>query len=110
MSKADSLFNKKLRQGRGVVENAFGTLKFTFRELLVKSELQVIFLPDVITCCAILHNTLLGQSHEDVERLLEVLRIEGLEEDPEDDPHVPVEAAEGVWEDCGLPEGTEKRR
>ena len=107
---ADSLFNKKLRRGRGVVENAFGILKLTFRELLVKSELQVTFLPDVITCCAILHNTLLRQSHEDIERLLEVLRMEGLDEDPEDDLPVPVEANEGIREDCGLPEGTDKRR
>jgi hypothetical protein len=62
----DTLFNKKLRRGRIVVENAFGILKQTFRELLVKSELQAAFLPNVITCCAILHNVFLGQSHEDV--------------------------------------------
>jgi hypothetical protein len=31
----------------------------------------------VILCCAILHNMLLGQSHEDVEQLLEVLQLEG---------------------------------
>jgi hypothetical protein len=70
---ADELFNKKLRRGRGVVENAFGILKQTFRELLVKSELQVAFRPDVILYCVILHNVLLGQSHEEIEQLLEVL-------------------------------------
>ena len=56
----DSLFNKKLRKGRSVVENAFGILKQTFRDLLTKSDLDVVFLPDVILCCAILHNMLLG--------------------------------------------------
>jgi hypothetical protein len=71
------LFNRKLRRGCCVVENAFGLLKQTFRELLGKSSLQVTFLPDVILCCAILHNMLLGQSHEDVEQLLEVLQLEG---------------------------------
>lgn len=57
---AETLFNKKLRRGRCVVENAFGILKQTFRELLQKSDLSVTFLPDVIISCAILHNVLLG--------------------------------------------------
>ena len=79
LSLAKSLFNKKLRKGRCVVENAFGILKSTFWELLTKSDLHVAFLPDVILACAILHNMLLGQSHEDVENLLHVLRAEGLD-------------------------------
>ena len=79
LSLAESLFNKKLRKGRCVVENSFGILKSTFRELLTKSDLHVAFLPDVILACAILHNMLLGQSHEDVENLLHVLRAEGLD-------------------------------
>jgi hypothetical protein len=73
----EHLFNRKLRCGRCVVENAFGLFKQTFRELLNKSLLRVTFLLDVILCCAILHNVLLGQSHEDVEQLLEVLQLEG---------------------------------
>jgi hypothetical protein len=73
-----TLFNHRLKRGRCVVENAFGILKQTFRELLGKSELTVTFLPDVIVCCAILHNILLAQSREDVEHLLHVLRQEGL--------------------------------
>jgi hypothetical protein len=74
----ERLFNRKLLRGRCVIENAFGILKQTFRELLRKSELPVIFLPNVISACAILHNVLLGQSHDEVERLLGVLRKEGL--------------------------------
>ena len=76
----DTYFNRKLNRGCGVVENTFGILKQMFRELLGKSELLVTFLPDVIICCAILHNMLLLQSHEEVERLLQVLRTEGLPE------------------------------
>jgi len=94
MPVADTSFNKKLRRGRGVVENAFGILKQTFRELLVKSELQVTFLPDVITCCAILHNVLLGQSHEEVERLLQVLRVEGLDDDETEEAAAVAEVVE----------------
>ena len=62
LSVAEALFNKKLRRGRCVVENAFGILKQTFCKLLTKSYLHVAFLPDVILACAILHNVLLGQS------------------------------------------------
>ena len=58
------------------MENAFGFLKQTYRELRSKSNLHVTFLPDVVVCCAILHNILLKQIHHDVERLLEVLRRE----------------------------------
>lgn len=82
---AESLYNRRLRRGRCVVENAFGILKQTFRELLQKSDLSVTFLPDVILACAILHNVLLGQSHEEVEELLQVLRVEGLEGEVFDD-------------------------
>ena len=85
LSLAEELFNRRLRRGRCVVENAFGILKQTFRELLVKSQLHITFLPDVIVSCAILHNVLLGQSHEDVEQLLEVLRTEGLHGEVIDD-------------------------
>jgi hypothetical protein len=45
----ETLFNMKLQRGHCVVENAFGILKQTFRELLVKFELDFVFLPDVIT-------------------------------------------------------------
>jgi hypothetical protein len=91
LSLLETLFNWKLRKGRCVVKNAFGILKQTFRELLVKSELDVVFLPDVITCCAILHNILLGQSHNKVEQFMQVLWREGLEGDVTDDEAEPIE-------------------
>lgn len=87
MSIANALFNRRLSRGRGVVENAFALLKQSFRELHLKSDLNVNFFPDVVCACAILHNVLLQQSHEDVERLLEVLRseahVEGQTSNPE---------------------------
>jgi len=60
------------------VENTFGMLKYTFRGLLTKPNLDVVFLPNVILCCAVLHNILLDHSHNEVERLFQQLRIEGL--------------------------------
>ena len=78
---ADTLFNRKLSKGRAVVENAFALLKMTFRELHTKLDLSVTFLPDVVICCAILHNILLEETHKDVEHLLEVLRTDVAQED-----------------------------
>lgn len=60
LSVSKLLFNRKLRYGRCVVENAFGILKQCFCELLNKSNLHLAFLPDDILYCAILHNMLLG--------------------------------------------------
>jgi hypothetical protein len=91
LSVLETLFNRKLRKGCCVVENVFGILKQTFRELLVKSKLEVIFLPDVITCCAILHNILMGQSHNKVEQLMQVLWHEGLEGNVTNDDAEPLE-------------------
>jgi len=106
---AESLFNRKLNRGRGVVENAFNILKQTFRELLLKSDLQVIFMPDVIFCCALLHNILLGQTNKEVERLLQVLRIEGLSrEDVPEDVELAVEV-EPVSDDVALARGIAKQ-
>jgi hypothetical protein len=55
-----AVFNRHLRAGRCVVENAFGILKQTWRELLMKSDQTVAFMPDLIAACCILHNILLG--------------------------------------------------
>lgn len=59
-----------------MVENAFALLKLSFWKVHGKCELDVSIVPDVVTCCAILHNLLLKESHEDVERLLEVVHNE----------------------------------
>jgi hypothetical protein len=91
LSALETLFNRKLRKGKSIVENDFGILKQTFRELLVKSELDIVFLPDMITCCAILHNVLLRQSYNEVEQFMQVLRREGLEGDVIDDDGEPAE-------------------
>jgi hypothetical protein len=105
----ERLYNKKLRTGRCIVENAFGILKQTFRELLVKSDLHVVFLPDVITCCAILHNVLLGQSHDEVEHLMQVLRNEGLNGEVVDEDIEPPEVDPGEVNNVVALEGDEQR-
>ena len=93
LSLAKELFNRRLRRGRCVVENDVGILKQAFRELLVKSQLHITFLSDVIICCAILHNVLLGKSYKEVEELLDVLRREGLEGEVIDEGIAPADGA-----------------
>ena len=110
MPVADRLFNKKLRRGCCVVENAFGILKQSFRELFVKSDLQVTFLPNVIMCCAILHNLVLGQSTTEVERFLHVLCTEGMEEHAGEEGVTAADFREEPQIECALPHGIEKRR
>lgn len=107
---AEELFNRRLRRGRCVVENAFGILKQTFRELLVKSQLHVTFLPDVITACAILHNVLLGQSVDEVEQLLNVLRTEGFEGEVIDDEGGQADDGQAEGDDVVIARGSEVRR
>lgn len=82
----EALFNRKLSRARSVVENAFGILKQTFRELHSASDLHVTLLPDVVVCCCILHNLLLGQSAEEVDRLLAMLQREGMAPALDEDP------------------------
>jgi hypothetical protein len=84
----ERIFNRKLSQGRVVVENAFGILKQAFRELKLYSDLHVTLVPDVVLCCALLHNILLGQSPEEVDRLLECLQREGMVPTVDDDPDI----------------------
>ena len=61
------LYNRKLHRGSEVVENAFGILKATWRELLGKLKLNVVYMLDVITAYAILHDISRKQTNEDFE-------------------------------------------
>jgi hypothetical protein len=56
----ERIYNKKHRRGRSVVENAFGLMKQSWREMLKKTELNVKFVPDVVLACCILHNMVMG--------------------------------------------------
>jgi hypothetical protein len=86
----ERLFNQKLSRGRSVVENAFGILKQSFREMLDTTDLHVTFVPDVVVCCCLLYNVLLGQEPDEVVRLLEILQHDGMlpevDSDPVEDP------------------------
>jgi tellurite resistance protein len=69
-----------------VIENAFGILKQSFKELLDIMDLHVTFLHDVVVFCSLLYNMFLGQSPDEVARLLEVLQQEGALSEVDNDP------------------------
>jgi hypothetical protein len=85
LSVIEAVFNRRLRAGRCVVENAFGILKQTWRKLLLKSDQTVTFMPDLIAAYCILHNILLGQMPEDVAKLFWILHHEGSDGDRDED-------------------------
>jgi hypothetical protein len=67
------LYNRRHRQGRSVVENAFGLLKKSWRELLHKPELHIILVPDVVNACCILYNLTVTKTTVAVEEAMERL-------------------------------------
>ncbi|XP_034722167.1 protein ALP1-like, partial [Etheostoma cragini] len=50
-------FNAHLSRARSVVERAFGILKTRWRSIFLKAlEVDVLYVPEVIACCTVLHN------------------------------------------------------
>ena len=86
----EALYNRKLHKGREVVGNAFGILKATWQKLLGKLELNVVYMRDVITACAILHNISRKQTNEDLEALGAIVD-NGLSENDNDNVYSDVE-------------------
>ncbi|XP_062861636.1 putative nuclease HARBI1 [Trichomycterus rosablanca] len=57
-----ALFNSKLSQSRIVVKRAFGMLKTRWRSIFFKTlEVRPVFAPEVVACCAVLHNFCIAQ-------------------------------------------------
>jgi hypothetical protein len=67
---ATRLYNKQLSHARIVVQKKFSILKKIFKELLIKSNLNVLFLLDVVVCCCIFHNTILSGKDIDINELM----------------------------------------
>ncbi len=59
-----------------MVENVFGILKKTFKELLHKLDLNVTFLLDVFTYCCLLHNLLKIKDDASIEHLMCIIELE----------------------------------
>ncbi|KAL2082811.1 hypothetical protein ACEWY4_022629 [Coilia grayii] len=55
-------YNSRLTKARVVVERAFGILKTRWRAIFLKAlEVDILYVPEVIVCCTILHNICLSQ-------------------------------------------------
>ncbi len=64
------LYNKWLSHAKVMVENTFGILKETFKELMIKSNLNVLLLLDVVICYYMLHNMILNDKDFNINELI----------------------------------------
>ncbi|KAI2645243.1 Protein ANTAGONIST OF LIKE HETEROCHROMATIN PROTEIN 1 [Labeo rohita] len=73
-------FNSKHSRARSIVERAFGMMKARWRSLFFKAlEVSPVFVPEVVACCAVLHN--LALLNGDI--------VKPVEEDHDDGPPQP---------------------
>jgi hypothetical protein len=63
---------------RITIKNNFGILKKTFREFFIKSNLNVLFLLDVVICCRMLNDMILNGKDEDVDELMLQLKVKNV--------------------------------
>jgi len=64
------VYNKQLSRGRNVVKNTFEFLNKTLKELLVKSNLLILFILDVIACCCTVYILILNGWYVNVNALM----------------------------------------
>jgi len=63
------------------VENAFGKLKQTFKEVLKKIKFHITIVLDIFNFCCLFNNVILGRKKVDVEEFMRVIQFEALQED-----------------------------
>ncbi len=74
----DKLFNKQFNHAKVIIENSFGILKKIIQELLIKSNLDVHFLPNVVIYCYILHNMIMNGKGYDIDEFMIHLNVENV--------------------------------
>jgi len=85
------------------VENSFWILKQMFRELLLRTSLNILFLLDVVMCCCMLHNLIMNGKDEDIETLMAQLEIEN------DEPSASVGARMGEETQASMDDEVEQQ-
>jgi len=63
-------YNKHYSRQRSLIENAFGILKKTFKELMLKNNLHILSMLDVVSYCLMLYNLILDGQNVDVNILM----------------------------------------
>jgi hypothetical protein len=71
-----ALFNKHLSRGKSVVENVFGILKKTFKELFLKTNLDILFVLDVVVYYYIFYNMIIDDKDFDLQTLMDQLNLD----------------------------------
>jgi hypothetical protein len=71
-----ALFNKLLNRGRSVVGNVFRILKKTFKKLFLKTNLNILFVLDVVVCCCIFYNMIINGKDFDFQTLMDQLDLD----------------------------------
>jgi hypothetical protein len=71
-------FTIGLFHARITIKNNFNILKKIFREYFIKSNLNVLFLLDVVICCRMLHNMILNGKDENVDELMFKLKVKNV--------------------------------
>ncbi len=60
-----------------MVENAFGIQRKSFKKLFLKSNLHILFIPNVLVCCCIFHNIIIdGFLDLDIQTMMIQLELE----------------------------------
>jgi hypothetical protein len=77
----ETLFKKQFFHAIIFIEKKFGILKKTFHKLMIKSNLDVQFLPNVVICCYMVHNMILNGKNVDIDELMLQLEAENVVED-----------------------------
>ena len=57
-------FNVRMNRVRVFIEMAFGRLKSRWRILLKRIDTNVIFVPEIVACCCVLHNIIESRKDE----------------------------------------------
>jgi hypothetical protein len=72
----EALYNHRLSYDKSVVENPFEILKNMFKELLQKTNLHILSLPNIVVSCCMLHNLILNGRDKNFEFFTIQLEVE----------------------------------
>lgn len=70
------LLNKHICHRRNIVKNSFGILKIFFWKLLVKINLHLLFLVNMVICCCIIYDMILNNKNLNIDELMLQLELE----------------------------------
>jgi hypothetical protein len=71
----EPLYNRKHKRRKSIVENSFGILNKTFKEMQ-KFDLHVTSLFVVCTCCCLLHNLFRFEDETNIAKLFCIIELE----------------------------------